>query len=64
MKKFTTKRLKQKAFDVWLLYSLIFELHYRPRDVFDMEDWELGMLWAFIERHGEEYERMKRKSKM
>lgn len=34
-----------------ILYHLVFEFHWRPRDVFNMEEWELALVWSLMQHH-------------
>lgn len=34
-----------------IMYHLVYELHWRPSEVFAMEPWELGMMWALMDYH-------------
>ena len=43
--------LNRKSVNMLLLYHLVYELHWRPREVFAMEPWELGLIWALAEYH-------------
>lgn len=37
--------------NILILYHLVYEMHWRPSEVFAMEDWELGLVYALMEHH-------------
>lgn len=55
--KTTEELLKKKSMNMLIMYHLIYELHWRPKDVFEMEPWELGMMWALMDYHHKQQEK-------
>lgn len=51
------KRLKHKCLDAWMMYHMVTELHWRPKEILAMETWEQALVSAIAERHAMEVEK-------
>lgn len=59
VKSFIAKRLKKRYRDVWAMYYMVCELHWRPADIVKMAPWEVACVQAIAEQHAKDLDRIK-----
>lgn len=61
VKKLIATRLKKRYQDVWAMYHMVVEHHWRPADILKMDTWEVACVLAIGDQYAKDIDKIKSK---